>query len=783
METGAEYQYIQPTGDDEPQRNESGSFVRMKRVSEKIQRFAMARYRREMYHALLASLRDKIKTGESEEEYKKRHASIVAYCLRRAARPFLREQADQSGESESRYRVQWEHQRMPAELAHIFRQLEEAGISYDDLEEYASGGYSRDGEKLMEILLNIKETRMSDGIKHLEGVLQSMGEGTEEYAQTVHRLENFKEEHRDTSKRPGSVVWADRFRDRAEIKTREQLLAMLEREFSEMGGAVKNYVDTAAGEFLVEREDDGGEKKGVQEVIPDGIASPLLYSIHNLHNMIKGKLYSEGAIQSPQNLNITGRNPEHIKQAIEKQQDIMRRNAKIELYTFIVDWQEKNPHEEVSPERMEAITQIRDIILDGTDQMSESTEKWILLYALEATRGTDSAKGTFSLNVSMGGDQVPPPYGEAYIIEPLEKLRSLKKLRDSGQIQFLPTFDIISTQYSQLIENSKDHEGNPIEPRLHTYNSMVTLSRLSDFIEKFYSDVKEHIRFHVFPRYSKEGLFRMYLAAIAQNLPLTDDEYHNLFTIGEGLHEEGGGIDGDPVEKVFGLQADAVLSKQTKKKGVPQKINPYPIRHLVSNGLASPLNTLRFAAAATEPRFHFVASLAKEVVAGDGYRNILKFLQQKVQASSLSPENKEQLRAEIERVTEEGNEKEHDRKGVFFEDLPPSIHAQLGMDVHATYYKQGFDPSLETLVQEGRFEPTGLDAEERTGKRERVEAAFQRIVDAVSHDAYIAHLKKWKDFYKTKETLGGQSLDPSDIGSQLPLSTEEETRAYLGFRF
>jgi hypothetical protein len=99
---------------------------------------------------------------------------------------------------------------------------------------------------------------------------------------------------------------------------------------------------------------------------------------------------------------------------------------------------------------------VHGIFLESIEQFSPQTFSFIAKYVLEASLGAKSSD--FILKISIGGNQIPPPYVESYIIQPLLILDRLNQLRKQGKIFFIPSLCLSFSYLTQIIEGVRLHE-------------------------------------------------------------------------------------------------------------------------------------------------------------------------------------------------------------------------------------------------------------------------------------------------------------------------------------
>ncbi|MDJ0583442.1 hypothetical protein, partial [Crocosphaera sp.] len=360
----------------------------------------------------------------------------------------------------------------------------------------------------------------------------------------------------------------------------------------------------------------------------------------------------------------------------------------------------------------------------------------IVLYGLETTRmKTPLFSELFYLTASFGGDTTPPPYVESYIIEPLVKLSQLNHLKTTRKIHFIPQFFIISSLHTQLIENSHDKAGNPINKNLHIYNSRVTLLRINDFIKTFFSDVATYCHIVEFPAYQTNSLARLFLGCLWKNIPIDSNTLNNLFAIKGNVQSsltENNHI--DYVKKILG-----------------NEVNPYVSRHLFSNMIFSHANTLKFASDATEPQFHLTSmslysSLRQQ---GENLINSLLYFSKKMKEVGSQIEQNYSY-ADLENLMNAQISK-----------LPPEtkVHGQLGMtDCHACYYKHKEEFSLKEIIDFQNYSAQKLMENKRDNKAKKLEKTFARSTDLLGKQSYLDFLTIWQPIYLNLNTESKQLM-------------------------
>lgn len=609
------------------------------------------------------------------------------------------------------------------ELTKILSLKEQCQISDDQLREYHFGGNetqnAREKANVEQFLQQCKSVKFEqDGSQTREKVW-------------IKNNYNYRQ--------PLTLAWGKEI-EMLMQSFREKLLKHLEALSQSQG--ITPVVDNFFEKFLL----------GENQFLPDGISEQL----RNLPKALKGKILSTATLPSLLAMGVLnlkeGEREEDINfdehkstKKIQPAIDIIKNNKKTEVFEFVQSWIQENASEVIDTERMQKVQKIIDIITEGNHQFSEKTLEWLLLYGLEATR-EEPTKEAFSFNFSLGGDQVPPPYIEAYVLEPLQKMKALKALQDAGEITFMPTLDIVATAMSQLVENTKDHDGNPIERGKHIYNSLISLRRVQGFVEKHYPELTDHVNIHLFPEYQEDGLFRLYLAELTKGISISEEEFNKLFAIKGHVQDEINGDEQTLIEKLYG------------------DINIYPARHFISNGNASDVHTLRFGADRTEPPFHFIAC---EVYKSMKNNHVVERLSQRIESSDLGQDIKIKLLGQMENL--KAVVECHKQNG--------ALHAQIGMKgVHATYYKQPQDPSMDEITQNKKYAPN-LKEEDRLEKGPELIKVFESVIEVIGME-YYNHIAHWKDRYATE--------NPGDICAYeaaeemgLHLVSQQNTREYL----
>ncbi len=599
---------------------------------------------------------------------------------------------------------------MPPELVGVFESMSTEGVSFQDLQSYADGYFSHGRTEFVE--------------QFLEGLLKrkmSLNEDDDREMVIAHQRYNRFQ--------PLDIAYSRELRGyRAELK--ERILIALESV--DQQGLANELVEMLMTDFLV----------GENQFIPDDLDG-IIDGMDKPERSLTSRFHATGRYDSIEQLGLKKGPAKNARRQI----DLMKANKKIAIYKEIL----KNLFERgeaLTLERIEKMKRIAGVIMEGSSQFSEKFPEWLVRYSLAATsESNNKSERKFSFTTSLGGDQIPPAYPEAYLIEPLDKLQSLFELYEAGEISELPTFDIVSTAYSQLAENKKDHKNGKINAQRHIRNSLVTLARVQDFIKENYPQIADRVRIHLFPEYSEDGAFRMSLGALTANLELDEKDFDNLFAIKGKLQDNGEHT--DPIENAFG-----------------REFNLYPARHLFSNGVLAAEDTLRFGADRTEAPFHLISTLARKALSDEGTFSFDKSISSDINYSSVIA---------AKRLLVEAAKTDWDRE---------SVHAQLGMrDVHATYYRQAFDPSIEEIIAEGGLNPRGLEG--RSDKEEKVLNTFSRVTDKVGVAKFIAHMKKWSSEYLDEVDCSDGDITEerayifaNEIG--LKLSSRSQTLEFLG---
>lgn len=376
---------------------------------------------------------------------------------------------------------------------------------------------------------------------------------------------------------------------------------------------------------------------------------------------------------------------------------------------------------DLSAERLEKVKEILAVFQAINHQVSEQFLAYVLDYALAATApNAPSAKYFFT--VSIGGDQEPAPYVEAYLVPPLSVLRSLKRLQVRGIVSFLPKFVVISTHNSQVVENHFDKLGRPIEPLIHQHNSLTTLQRLQSFAENFFADVNNECLWLEYPVYERYSQARLFCALAWDYIPLPPESRERLFQI------KGNVVDTD---------RDSGDWLETHLKD----FNAYVPRHLFSTMLLSPAHTLRFAAERTEAPFHFAVSSLLPVLKQKGDRLI-----ESIQA--LARELPETLRPLAHSQYAPGSLSFELALTKQIYSISSKIHAQVGIpDLHCCYYKHPDEPSLAQMIETGSYSAEELRQLGRSRKAAQLERTFNRVTEAIGLDDYLDFLSDWYPKY------------------------------------
>ncbi len=480
-----------------------------------------------------------------------------------------------------------------------------------------------------------------------------------------------------------------------------------------------------------------------RQIIPDNLEA-IAFPFEIKSKALEGKLKDRAIIELlPKNLGLseksTGKKKCKSWQNIEEDYKQLKQNIQTKTTDKIIAWLNTNSFEVITQERIEIIKKICEIfgLMEYQDnlflswlkkygeiqQISEQAISWIMIYALETTKiDGSSCCHLFYLTTSLGGDVIPPPYVESYLIEPLIKLSLLKQLYLQEKIRFIPQFFIISSLHTQPIENSRDSSGNILNANLHIYNSRITLIRLFDFIKTFFPHLNGHCEIIEFPGYQKDSLARLLLGCLWKYIPIEEKT----------------------LNKFFAIKGDRKSSEEQKNQVDELKIllgnevNPYVSRHLFSNMIFSHAHTLKFASDATEPQFHLSSISLYSVVRKEGdtiIKLILSYYQkfsQKVKALNVESIIENQIL-----------------------NLPPmaKIHGQLGMaDCHACYYKYQEEMSLKEILTLRHYSAKNLKEKQRQNKAKKLEKTFARSVELLGQKTYLKFLELWAPFYITQTT-------------------------------
>ncbi|MDJ0901655.1 MAG: hypothetical protein QNJ55_22925 [Xenococcus sp. MO_188.B8] len=412
---------------------------------------------------------------------------------------------------------------------------------------------------------------------------------------------------------------------------------------------------------------------------------------------------------------------------------------------------------EFTVKRIDIIFKIIDIFLSQSHQVSEQAIAYFLKYAIAATDSSNQEQ--FYFCTSLGGDTVAPTMVEAYLIHPLDLLRELWQLLQQEDVYRLPRLAFVFTYVCQLAENDRDKERDLINPALHVYNSRQTLLRIADFIKFAYPNLASYCDYLIFPAYDRCSMTRLFCAVSWQKFP----------------------GDRDTLQKMFRIAGDVQDKNLTSKDLLHQIIgefNAYVPRHGFSNLILSKAHTLRFGSDRTEPQFHLVASTLVQY-----WQKNPEQIKDAIRAASCLL--RERLHTNIELI---------DRDRFCFEpalnfqfksiNSVGKIHAQIGIPVHAAYYKHPDEPYLNELVSAKTYTADVLRNRDRANKAEQLEAAFNSVVERLGKSVYIDFLAAWNSQYLDKtaseeELRAGLSLQSSIINSIV--MEPHETRQLMNY--
>lgn len=466
--------------------------------------------------------------------------------------------------------------------------------------------------------------------------------------------------------------------------------------------------------------------------------------------------------------NLSGKRKKSWK-VLEEDYANIKRQIHLKTTKNILNWLTKNKEEVITEQRLKIIKNICEIFglitsqsnlssswlqkYGKVQQISEESISWIFLYGLETTRiTTPDVSELFYLTTAFGGDTTPPPYVESYITEPLVKLSQLNQLKITGKINFLPQFFIVSSLHTQLIENSQDKAGNPINQNLHIYNSRVTLLRTNDFIRTFFPEVVSYCHIIEFPAYKTNSLARLFFGCLWKYIPVESNILGNLFRIK-------GNVQSSPINN---NNIDYI------KNILGNDINPYVSRHLFSNMIFSHANTLKFASDATEPQFHLTSMALYSALRKQGENIVNSILHFYNKIKEVHPEiNKNLCDSEIENLIHAQISK-----------LPSitKVHGQLGMtDCHACYYQHKEELSLREIINSQKYSAHKLSENQRNNKAKKLEKTFARSTDLLGKQTYLDFLAMWEPIYSSPNT------NPEKLKQSLQEQFDEIKQIILSF--
>ena len=385
--------------------------------------------------------------------------------------------------------------------------------------------------------------------------------------------------------------------------------------------------------------------------------------------------------------------------------------------------QEINDNIEFTVEKIDIIINILNIFLNNSHQLSEQATAYFLKYAIAATNSQNQEE--FYFCTSLGGDTIAPTMVEAYLIHPLDLLRDLWQLLKQGDIYRLPRLALVFTYVCQLAENDRDKEGDLINPALHVYNSRQTLLRIAEFIKLAYPNLASYCDYLVFPAYDRHSMTRLFYAVSWQKFPGDLNILHKMFLIAGDVQDKNR-TSKDLLHQILG------------------NFNAYVPRHSFSNLILSKTHTLKFGSDRTEPQFHLVASTL----------------------ASYWHEHPKQIKDAILRANYLLRERLHTNIKLIDRDLfepalnfqfksinkVDKIHAQIGIPVHAAYYKHPEEPYLQQIVSARSYTANNLRNLDRVNKAEKLEAAFNSVVKRLGKSVYLNFLESWNSQYFSKTT-------------------------------
>jgi len=631
----------------------------------------------------------------------------------------------------------------PPEFDTVETTLVSSHISHDELREYSQNGH-KDDESIDRVVSLFRNPGTRDEPNDI-AIMRSYAGPTRTYVHSHSRV---------NERKTLPTSWNEEVHAQlSDLQGKE--LRILELSLHERG--ILAPFKSAADRFYA-----NGHTRPKTQIIPDSLHVPFTGPVY--------KVFQERGVLE-QDLTRLGLKEGEKGQtrALEKVHDTYSQesiNARRNIYGFVHEWLRAHPDIQITKEKVDTINEILDVIYDDTLQISESSLKWTALYALESVLVDDHEdRDPFIWTVSIGGDQVAPPYVESYITELLNKLAHLKQIKEEGRVSFIPELDIVATYHSQVRENRKDKAGNNIDVDLHVYNSRVTVERLQEFVQQFYPGLQEETHFIEFPDYDQTGSARLFYSIlwkrIAREGPMTEDDLAKMFTIK-------GDVQGDHLEGQSDWGEDPVINF-FREESVPD-VNPYVIRHLISTMMYTKAHTLRWGAWRTEPQFHVVP----------------------MQAMSEVRRNPKEILQEFARDTEQFTETDGVKNiGDVIEQLeavpdPRFIHAQNGMGVHASYYKHPDEPSIERVAFTGHYSADLLRQHDRQDKAEELESAFRKVTDSVGKTRYIAFLRELVASnryapYDADRLKLSAALEEQEHRMKDYLVSGEQARSLLGF--
>ena len=415
-------------------------------------------------------------------------------------------------------------------------------------------------------------------------------------------------------------------------------------------------------------------------------------------------------------------------------------------------------------QRFNVIEQVFEVFLDGTEQCSPQTFSFIAKYAWDAS--ANHGNNDYVLNIGIGGNQIPPPYIESYLVKPLSILKKLNELKKQGKLFFLPALCLLFSYPTQIIECDYDNQGRKIRPLLHYHTALVTISRLHRFVALFFPEIKDRLYFHGFPAYQRYSVPRITFAILSQC------------------------IDPIALKKLFIIKGSLIDLEREQNDLIYNAIgnyNAYVGRHLVSTFMLSQSHTLRFGSAFTETQFHASSSTLLQYLWTNNSQ-----IEQKIADITLglienfSAQDRE-CNDWSDRDIYLNNFKQIKEQLTYqFSNLPPQskIYSQIGIPSHASYLQHPGECSLSNLVKHRRFSADALEQQNRTDKAKKLAQSFSSVIAAIGFDNYLNFLTLWANQYKSYDIEDAALLQAFCSRQEIVqsiLCPQEETRELLNY--